>query len=261
MDGVPAEKSRYRIEALARGLQVLTLFSGPQASLRTGEIAERTGVSMPTTFRIVATLEEFGFLERLPDGTLRPGLAVLALGTAALRSSSLLEASDRPLRRLADATQETINLGVLTEDRVLYLARLRNADLVTANVQVGSTLPAAYTSMGKLLLAYLTDEEIERRITPQSFPPGAGPNAVTGLTELMDHLGRIRQDGYAIQDQELAAGLRSISAPVFAGEQRPVAALNIAVATSRHDVATLTSEFLEPLRTAAADISVRLQNT
>jgi IclR family pca regulon transcriptional regulator len=228
--------------------------------LRTREIAELTGLAMPTTFRIVATLEEFGYLERLGDGSVRPGLAILTLGTAALRGSSLLEASDQPLRRLADATGETINLGVLTEDRVLYLARLRNADLVTANVQVGSTLPAIFTSMGKLLLAYLPEDELERRLDPESFRTAGGPNAVRSLADLRRRLRQVRRDGYSIQDQELAAGLRSVAVPVYAGGNTPVAALNLAVSASRHDVDSLTSKFLAPLQAAAADISLRLAN-
>jgi IclR family pca regulon transcriptional regulator len=253
-------EGRYRIQALAKGLQVLDLFSGAQAPLRTREIAELTGLPMPTTFRIVATLEEFGYLERLADGSVRPGLAVLTLGTAALRGSSLLEASDQPLRRLADTTGETINLGVLTEDRVLYLARLRNADLVTANVQVGSTLPAVFTSMGKLLLAYLPEDELARRLGRDSFRAAGGPNAVRTLAELRRRLRQIRHDGYAIQDQELAAGLRSVAVPVYAGGTTPVAALNLAVSAARHDVDSLTSQFLAPLQAAAADISLRLTN-
>lgn len=252
-------QSRYRIEALAKGLRVLQLFDGSEPELTTSVIAARTGIPMPTTFRIVSTLQGMGFLERTRDGGMRPGLAVLTLGSAALRSSTLLEASDRPLRRLADLTGETINLGVLTQDRVLYVARLRNADLVTANVSVGTTLPAPYTSMGKLLLAHLDDVEIARRITPASFPPGAGPNALRSLKDLMKHVSWIREKGHAIQDQELALGLRSISVPVHAHDRTLIAALNVAVATARHDLDTLETLYLEPLQAAASEISLRLQ--
>lgn len=253
------DRGRYRIEALAKGLQVLSLFDGSTTSLRTTEMSARTEIPMPTMFRIVATLEEEGYLERGSDGSFRPGLAVMRIGTAALRSSSLLEVSDRPLRRLADATGETVNLGVLTEDRMLYLARLRNADLVTANVQVGTTLPAPYTSMGKLLLAYLSDDELSRRITAASFAPGAGPNAMSGIDELRNVLPGIRAQGWAIQDEELAAGLRSISAPVFGHGDQPVAAVNVAVSTARYDVAQLVSTLRDPVVATAAEISTRLR--
>ena len=185
-------------------------------SLKLREICDRTGIPMPTAFRVVATLEEGGYLERLPDGSIRPGVAVLLLGSAALRGSSLVQLSEQPLRHLAESSGETVNLGVLVGDQVLYLARLRNSDLVTANIQVGSTLPAAYTSMGKLLLAYLQRRGAEgRALANHDFGADAGPNAAKSLDELRERLAAIREQGYSLQDQEVAAGLRSVSVPVF----------------------------------------------
>lgn len=256
-DAAPV-RSQYRIEALAKGLQVLQLFDETATALRLREISERTGIPMPTAFRVVATLEEEGFLDRSDDGMLHPGVAVLTLGTAALRGSGVVEASDRPLRALAHATGETVNLGVLQGDHVLYLARIRNADLVTANIQVGSTLPAVYTSMGKLLLAFLPRDEVTRRIGANAFRSGFGPNAVTTRKTFDAQLAEIREQGYAIQDQELAGGLRSVSVPVYGRAPEPAAAINVAVSASRHDVADLRGPILEHARAAAAEISVRL---
>ncbi len=259
--------SRYRIEALAKGLDVLRLFDESVTSLKLREICDRTGIPMPTAFRVVATLEEGGYLERLPDGSIRPGVAVLLLGSAALRGSSLVQLSEQPLRRLAEESGETVNLGVLVGDQVLYLARLRNSDLVTANIQVGSTLPAAYTSMGKLLLAYLSDAELKRTLANHDFGADAGPNAAKSLDELRERLAVIREQGYSLQDQEVAAGLRSVSVPVFGrdlsvnGTARPAAAINIAVASSRHDLASLRGPLLKRLRATADDISRLLRST
>lgn len=252
-------RSQYRIEALAKGLQVLRLFDETSNALRLREISERTGIPMPTAFRIVATLEEEGFLDRSDDGLLHPGVAVLTLGSAALRGSGVVEASERPLRTLAQATGETVNLGVLQGDRVLYLARIRNADIVTANIQVGSTLPAVYTSMGKLLLAYLPSAEVTRRIGRSPFASGFGPNAVGSRAEFDAQLAEIRAQGYAIQDQELAGGLRSVSVPVYGSGADPVAAINVAVSVSRHDLAALRGTILEQARAAASEISTRLR--
>ncbi|SFP86120.1 MULTISPECIES: IclR family transcriptional regulator [Actinomadura] len=253
------DRSRYHIAALAKGLQVLSLFEGATLSLRTSDIAALTGIPMPTAFRIVSTLEDLGYLERRHDGSVQPGVKVLTLGSAAIRGSSLVQLSDRPLRLLAEATGETVNLGVLVEDRVLYLARLRNADLVTANVHVGSTLPATYTSMGKVLLAYLPREDLERRVTEASFTPGAGPNAVTGPDELYPQLDQVRRNGYAVQDEELAQGLRSVSVPVFGAGDVPEAAVNVAVSAQRCSEHDLRGDILERLRETAADITTRLR--
>jgi len=254
-----AQRSRYRIEALAKGLDVLRLFDESVTSLKLREISDLTGIPLPTAFRVVATLEEGGFVERLPDGAIQPGVAVLTLGSAALRGSSIVQLSEPPLRQLTEDTGETVNLGVLRGDRVLYLVRLRNSDLVTANIQVGSTLPAAYTSMGKLLLAYLSEEELAATLADHDFTRYAGPNAVASFDELHAQLEKIRVDGYALQDQELAAGLRSVSVPVFGRDERPAAAINIAVASTRHDVVALRGPLLESARSTAADISRRLR--
>jgi IclR family transcriptional regulator, pca regulon regulatory protein len=247
----------YRVEALSKGLRLLRLFDENRPTLRLKDAAELTGIPLPTVFRLASTLEEDGFLERRPDGSYAPGVAVLTLGSAAVRSSSLVQLCEAPLRELATATSETVNLGVLAGDRVLYLVRLRNADLVTANIQVGSTLPAVYTSMGKVLLAALTPAELAARISPGSFTPGAGPNAMSTLDEL--DLDRVRAEGYAIQDEELAQGLRSVAAPVIDKHGRTVAAVNIAVNAGRHDTATLHGPFREQLLATTTEITERMR--
>lgn len=250
--------ARYRVEALAKGLRVLTQFSEHEPALRMADISERTGIPMPTLFRLVATLEDEGYLERTRDGAYRPDTRVLALGFAALHGSDLVQLAKGPLQSLADATKETVNLGTLTGDRVLYLVRLRNAELVTANIQVGSTLPAAYSSMGKLLLAHLDDEQFASVITSQSFTDGAGPHAVRSKTTLLEQLAQIRARGYAVQDQEVAYGLRSIAGPVRDRTGNVVAAINVAVQAAEYDVERLLAELKEPMLSTCGEISWRL---
>ena len=96
--------NQYRIESLAKGLQVLRLFDETTTSLKLRDICDLTGIPMPTAFRIVSTLEQDGFLDRSPEGVLQPGVSVLTLGSAALRGSSLVQVSERPLRHLAETT-------------------------------------------------------------------------------------------------------------------------------------------------------------
>lgn len=250
--------SRYRIESLARGLGVLRLFDENVVELRLREICDLTGIPMPTAFRMVATLEQDGFLERTPDGRLRPGVSVLTLGSATLGGSTLVDAAQVPLEELAAEVGETVNLGVLSGDEVLYLARLRNADLVTANIQVGSALPAVNGSMGKVLLAALAPEELARRLTPDSFSRAAGPKAHRGFADLEPELARVRENGYAVQDEEVAAGLRSVAVGLRDPAGTVVAAINIAVSTARVERARLEGPLVARLRVAAAEISNRL---
>jgi IclR family pca regulon transcriptional regulator len=225
----PAEKAEYRVESLAKGLRLLTLFTEQRPSWRVTDLAEAAGLPMPTAYRLVMTLTAEGYLEHLPSGEYRPAVRVLTLGTAALRSLDLVSLATPRLTALAARTGETVNLAVLTGDRVLYLIRLRNSDLVTANIQVGSTLPAVHTSIGKLLLAHLADEELAVRVSETSFPPQRGPNAKVSLDELRQELTQIREQGWAIQDEELAYGLRSVAGPITGPDGHVLAGINLAV--------------------------------
>ena len=222
-------RPEYRVEALAKGLRILSLFTEQRPTWRISDIAPAVGLPLPTVYRVVMTLTAEGYLEHLPNGDYRPGVQVLTLGTASLRSMDLVELGTPLLQKLAQDTGETVNLCVLTGDRVLYLVRLRNSDLVTANIQVGSTLAAVHTSIGKLLLAHLDEDELAATVTPASFAPNHGPNAKESLAELTSDLDKIRSDGWALQDEELAFGLRSIAAPVFDAQGRVVAGANVAV--------------------------------
>ena len=251
-------RSKYRVEALAKGLAVLSLFSERQTSLMLKQICEATAMPMPTAFRIIATLEEDGYLERLPDGSYRPSVAVLSLGYSALSGLDLVEHGQILLRDLALSTNETVNVGSLVGDRVLYLVRIRNADLVTANIQVGSTLPAVHTSMGKVLLSELDPVELKARLDPRSFAEGTGPNAVRSIEELEKGFAAVRRQGYAVQDQEVAHGLRSIACPIRGKDGTIVAAANIAVQASQYSAAELVRRFRTPLREVCDEVTRRL---
>jgi IclR family pca regulon transcriptional regulator len=224
-------RPEYRVEALAKGLRILSLFTEQRPTWRVSDISTAIGIPLPTVYRVVMTLSAEGYLEHLPNGDYRPGVRVLSLGTAALRSLDLVELATPRLQALATASGETVNLAVLTGDRVLYLVRLRNRDLVTANIQVGSSLAAVHTSIGKLLLAYLTEDELSTQVNDASFTPNHGPNAKVSLDELRSELAKIREDGWAVQDEELAFGLRSVAAPVYDATGQVVAGANVAVSS------------------------------
>jgi IclR family pca regulon transcriptional regulator len=224
-----AQRPEYRVEALAKGLRILSLFDERRPCWRVSDLAAAAGLPMPTVYRAVMTLTAEGYLDQLPDGGYRPGVRTLTLGTAALRSLDLVAIATPKLRQLAERSGETVNLAVLSGDRVLYLIRLRNSDLVTANIQVGSTLPAVHTSIGKLLLAYLDEADLAGRVTDASFSANPGPNAKVSLAELRGELRSVRDQGWAMQDEELAYGLRSVAGPIIGASGRVLAGVNLAV--------------------------------
>ena len=257
-EAAPAEvpqRPEYRVEALAKGLRILSLFDEKRPSWRVSDLAAAAGLPMPTVYRAVMTLAAEGYLDQLPDGGYRPGVRTLTLGTAALRSLDLVEIATPKLQQLAERSGETVNLAVLSGDRVLYLVRLRNSDLVTANIQVGSTLPAVHTSIGKLLLSYLDEADLAARITDASFSATSGPNAKLSLAELRGELRTVRDQGWAMQDEELAYGLRSVAAPIVGPDGRVLAGVNLAVQARDWSSQRIVRELRPAVLATCAEIS------
>ena len=249
------QRPEYRVEALSKGLRILSLFDEKRPSWRVSDLAAAAGLPMPTVYRAVMTLAAEGYLDPLPDGGYRPGVRTLTLGTAALRSLDLVAIATPKLQWLAQRSGETVNLAVLTGDRVLYLVRLRNSDLVTANIQVGSTLPAVHTSIGKLLLAYLDEADLAARITDASFAANPGPNAKLSLAELRGELRTVRDQGWAMQDEELAYGLRSVAAPITGPDGRVLAGVNLAVQARDWSSQRIVRELRPAVLATCAEIS------
>lgn len=221
--------SRYFIEALHRGFSVLEVFTEGTPWLSLMEIAAKTGLEKSTAFRFVYTLEQLGYLERHPETKkFRPGLKVLSLGFNMLRSLGIVDLVRPYLHDLFERAGETTNLSVRDETEIVYLARISAKQIVSINLSVGSRLPVYCTSMGKAQLIDLSQQELADLL-------GTGPyekltkNTITTLDDLVIDLERIRQRGYALNDEELAAGLRSVAAPVRGEESQIVAAVNVSV--------------------------------
>ena len=257
-DGARTGRS-YRVEALAKGLRLLSYFSGERPALAVKELVDISGIPMPTVFRLVATLEEERYLERTVDGKVRPGTGVLALGFAALQGLDVVQTSAAIMRELAAATGETVNLGVLYHDQVLFVARLpRTNTILAADIRVGSTVPAVFSSIGKVILANMSDAELTARIDDRSFEGTWGPRAVRTLDDLRAQLAAARRDGYLVQRDEAIPGLSSIAAPIRQAGGSVAAALNVAVPSAEYGSRQLVDRLLPPLLAASGEISRRM---
>jgi IclR family transcriptional regulator, pca regulon regulatory protein len=253
-----ADRNRYLISSLSRGLSVLRVFDGVRGPLPLTEIARRVDLPLSTVFRIALTLEAEGFLDRTDERTFCVGPSVLRLGMAAIDEMTVLRAAGAHLRTLARRTNETVNVGILDGIQVLYLDRVRNAELVTADVEVGSVLPAVRTSMGKVLLANLSQEASARRMPQLDFSIGGGPRAIRSPDVFAEQLRLVREQGWATQDEELAYGLRSVAAPIHSNSL-VVAALNLAVPATKWTLDELIERFLPDVLETARTISAALQ--
>lgn len=246
---------RYYIEAVRRGMQVLEAFSSASPSLSLSEIAAAVGLGKSTAFRFVHTLERLGYLTRDPETRrYRPGLRVLRLGFTALNSLGLAQIVQPHLQALSARTGETSNMSVRDGAEVVYVARNSTQQIVGINLSVGSRLPVYCTSMGKAQLIDLSREELGRLLGEGPYP-AHGPKTLTNLDDLLAELARVRQQGYALNDEELAAGLRSVAAPIRGCDGEIVAAINVSVPAARMSRQVLETVLAPLVMATAREIS------
>lgn len=250
--------SRYNIEALARGLEILTLFGAERPFLKLPEIVAMTGISKSTAFRVVSTLETLGYLEHDPENRgYRPGLKVLRLGFTALNSLEMAQIAQPFLKALSDSCGETTNMSIRDGTEIVYIARYATQQVISVNLQRGSRLPVYCTSMGKAQLIDLSREELVELLGEGPYP-GRTPNTITCLDALISRLDKVRELGYAVNDEELAAGLRSVAAPIRGSDGRVAAAINISVPGSRMSRRELEKQLAPRVVAAAGEISSAL---
>jgi IclR family transcriptional regulator, pca regulon regulatory protein len=246
------KQERYKIDALARGLAVLGLFSIEQPALSLAEITTLSTLNKSTAFRIVATLEGLGFLELDPTTRrYRPGLAVLQLGFAALNNMDIRQLVRPHLEQLADQFEETASLAILDHNQrdIIYIDRVRNRAIVGVVLAVGSRLPAHAASLGKVLLADRSDAELAKWVS--ELPAQAFTEHTRTSEALLADLALIRQQGFATSDQELAVGLRGAAAAIRDSSGKAIAAMSISGSTSTLSLERLTHEVV-PVVTATA---------
>lgn len=251
-----SERSGDFIQSLERGLSVINSFSRDHNPQTLSEVAARTGLTRATARRVLLTLAELGYVDQLGRSfTLTP--KVLDLGYSFLSSFRVVEMAEPFMERLVDDVKESSSMSVLDGAEVVYVARVPTSRIMTIALALGSRLPAYPTSMGRVLLAglsprtfdaYMDSVELERLT----------PHTVTDPKLFRSLIDKVRQEGYALVDQELEEGVRSIAAPIRNGRGDVIAAMNVSCHASRIDVGRMLDEFRPKVIAAAAEISERV---
>jgi IclR family pca regulon transcriptional regulator len=241
------------IEALARGLDVIRAFGPNRPTMTLSEVAAATGLARPTARRMLLTLEELGYV-RTAQGGFALTARVLELGMAYIGSSNIWEIARPHLERLVGCTGESSSLAQLDGSDIVYVARVAVPKIITFAVTVGTRFPALQTSLGKVLLCELTSDELGRVLAEPSRS-GITPLWMPEAEERDRVLCEVRTRGWALTDEHLARGIRSIAAPVRDGTRQVVAALNICVHAAETSIETLTEQYLPLLLQTAAAIS------
>ena len=240
------------IEALARGLDVLRSFHPGRLVSTLSEIAAETGLARPTVRRILLTLEAIGYVRAQDRGyALTP--RVLELGMTYINSLDRWEVARPHMERLVAQTNESSSMAQLDGSDIVYVARVAVPKIVTLSVRIGTRFPAVATSMGKVLLASLRPEQLAEALAEESRS-GITARWQPHPGQLDQVLREVRAKGWALADQDLAPGIRSIATGVRDGDGRIVAAVNITVHAAETSVETLMAEHLPLLLHTAAEI-------
>ncbi|HEY3732317.1 MAG TPA: IclR family transcriptional regulator C-terminal domain-containing protein [Streptosporangiaceae bacterium] len=241
------------VESLARGLDILAYLGTERRAVSLSEVATAAGLARPTARRLLLTLQELGFV-RSADGTFRLTPKVMSLGVGYVSSLGLWEIARPHLEALVARTGESSSMAQLSGSDIVYVARVSVPKLIALRVEIGTHFPAAQTSQGKVLLAALPPDQAAAVLAEPSrsgLPPYIGRSP----GQLRDELTEVRARGWALADEELAPGVRSVAAPVRDGAGVVRAAMNVTVHAAETSVQHLLTEYLPLLLMTAGQVS------
>jgi IclR family pca regulon transcriptional regulator len=241
------------IEAIARGFDVVKAFAPHRPVMTLTEVATVTGLARPTVRRILLTLETLGYVRTSGAGyALTP--RVLELGTSHVRSIGLWDVARPHMEALVSRTGESTSMAQLDGSDIVYVARVAVPKIIALSVQVGTRFPALQTSLGKVLLAALPPADLADVLGEPSRSGVTGrwqPDACERDVALRE----VRARGWALTDEQLAGGIRSVAAPIRDGSGAVVAAMNVTVHAAETSVEVLVRDLLPLLLTTAGEVS------
>lgn len=247
------------VQSLARGLAVIRAFDVDHPRQTVSEVAGRTELSRPAARRFLLTLVDLGYVGS--DGStfwLTP--RVLDLGYSYLSSLSLPEIAGPHLEALTARVHESASVSILDGDDVVYVARVPVSRIMTVSITIGTRFPAYATSMGRVLLAALSDADLDTHLSRVTPEPLTG-NTKTTTAQLRTAIRAAGDDGFCIVDGELEAGLRSLAAPIRGHDGSVIAAVNISTQSVRYSLDAIRADLVPELLTTADAITADIGRT
>ena len=216
--------SGQHVQSLARGLSVIRAFDADHVSMTLSEVSRRTGLTRATARRFLLTLVDLGYM-RTDGRNFELTALVLALGYSYLSGQTLPQLAQPLLEDLSRTISESTSASILDGQEIVYVARIHTRRLMRVGIAVGTRFPAYATSMGRVLLAGLPVPALEQYLADVR-PEPLTERTVTTVPALREEISRVREAGWAVVDQELEAGLRSVAVPVFGPDGEVIAAIN-----------------------------------
>lgn len=252
------ETSRNFIESVSRGFGLLFALSESPFPMNLTELSRQTQLSKSTVQRLTFTLQNLGYLDRDKETKkFRLGQRAVLLGLSIVKHSNLRKVAFPHLEKTSKEINETVNLAILDGTEIVYVERIKTQQILNINLEVGSRLPAYCTSMGKAILAFLPEERLEVLLKEMKLQPQTS-NTITSKEILKKELERVRRRGFATNNEELSNGLRSVAAPVRDAGGQVIAAVNIAVPSTRVRLRQLETVLAQKVMETADRISFTL---
>lgn len=249
--------ARYTVDAAAKALELLSVFSFREPRLSLADLATRTGIPRATAFRLLSTLEQSGFLAKV-HGAYQLGIKCFVLGNIVAGGLDLRETAHPHLVALRDATRETTQIAILDHWQVVYLERMLSPLPVGfMRSRAGAILPAYCTGLGKTLLAFRPEAEVAAWAVTQKFP-SLTPRTITTAKRLLKELRVVRERGYGLDLEEREKGVSCIAAPIRNHTGDVVAAISVAGPTQRLPKELEGSDVAAAVLAAADAISIDL---
>lgn len=255
---VKKDKSEYIIQAVSHALDLLEQFHDDVDELGVTELSKRLKLHKNNVFRLLATLESRGYIEQnKATENYRLGLKALELGQTFIKQMGLLRQAKPILEQIVGSCNETSYVAIYKENHTVYLDVVETNLTVRVVSRVGSRLPAHCTAAGKVHMAFMTDEELEDLLAEIKFVQHT-PTTIAGAEALKAELAKVREQGFAFDDEELDPGVRCIAAPIRDYTRRIVGAISISGPSMRLDNERIDNELVPLVLKAGSDLSTRL---
>ncbi|MGG6309270.1 IclR family transcriptional regulator [Paenibacillus macerans] len=246
------------IQSVERALKILDLFDEYTTELKITEISERMGLHKSTVHSLLKTLQEYAYIAQNPeDGKYRLGLKLAERGNFVISNIDIRKAARKYLLDLSAKTGQTVHLGILDGREGVYIDKVEGEQSIIRYSRIGRRLPLHSTAIGKVLLAYQEPQEISRLLQDYHYQPQTA-STITNEAVFRKEIENIRQQGYAIDNQENEQGVQCAAVPIFKGKEKVLAAISISTLVSRISDQELAI-FIDILKTSCQELSEQMR--
>jgi DNA-binding IclR family transcriptional regulator len=249
-------RDRDYIQSIDRCFAILDHLSSADSPITLEDLTKRTGYNKTTCFRFLKTMRRLGLVEQ-EKKSYHLGPTIVALGMKALKGLNLRQAALPVMQKLREETEETVNLSLLSGTEIIFIERVMSDYIVNSNINVGDRLPVYCASMGKVILAFMSEEHAAAIISHLNFKAKT-ERTIISPSSLKKELTEIRHRGYALNNEELERGLRAVAAPIIGYTGEAFAAINVAWTTARRPSKRTFTDFAGKVVKAAEKISLSM---